>query len=327
MERWLAPGKNYSLGLGLGGAFYEKRMPDGEKKQVLLDGGENPPEGVVVSYYLRDAHEGGATLAFFDSEGQLVKSFGPKGDDAEDGEPFIKLDAGMNRFVWNMRYPDATKLDIEGARKKGLAGPTASPSVYEVRLTVGEETQSQRFEILKDPRTAATQADLEEQHAALIRSRDKLTECHEAINRLMRVRDQVNEWARRAEEHGGAEPLAEAAEKLNGKLGEIEAELIQLNSVGETDMISEPAGLSAKLAEATFVPSNADFAPTSQSYDVFDRPVGADGRPDRPPAAGDRRGPADLRQPVARAGDTGGHVGPDPPANLDERLDSGSRPE
>ena len=154
-------------------------------------------------------------------------------------------------------------------RKKGLAGPVASPGVYEARLTVGEETQSQRFEIVKDPRISATQADLDEQHAALIRSRDKLTECHEAINRLMKVRDQVNEWARRAEEHGGAEPLAEAAEALTGKLGEIEAELIQLNSVGETDMISEPAGLSAKLAEITFVPSHADFAPTSQSYEVF----------------------------------------------------------
>ena len=268
LDRWPAPGKNYSLGLGLAGTYYEKKTPEGERRRVLLDAGENPPDGVVVCYYLHEAREEG-TLAFFDSQGRLVKSFEPRSGDDGDDEPSIELDAGMNRFVWDMRYPDAVKLDIEGARKKGLAGPVASPGVYEARLTVGEETQSQRFEIVKDPRISATQADLDEQHAALIRSRDKLTECHEAINRLMKVRDQVNEWARRAEEHGGAEPLAEAAEALTGKLGEIEAELIQLNSVGETDMISEPAGLSAKLAEITFVPSHADFAPTSQSYEVF----------------------------------------------------------
>ena len=265
-ERQVAPGKNYSLGLGVAGTFREKKTPDDETTRILLDAGANPPEGVVVSYFLKSEHEGDATLEFLDSSGQRVKSFGPKSDEEE---PFITLKAGMNRFLWNMRYPDARKIDMEGARKKGLAGPLASPGTYEVRLTVGDETQSQSFEIMSDPRIAASQADLDAQHAILIEARDKLSECHDAINRIIKVRDQVNEWVRRSEARGGPESVSQAAGELNGKLSAVEEELVQLNAMGEVDLISQPHGLNAKLAELTFVPSHADFAPTSQSHDVF----------------------------------------------------------
>ncbi|MCH8206892.1 MAG: glycosyl hydrolase, partial [Chloroflexi bacterium] len=276
-SRPVASGKNYSLGLGIAGTFYEKKTPDGETVRVLLDAGTNPPNGAVVTYLLKHEPEGEATLAFLDSKGQTIKSFGPKADEpksdepkSDEEEPFIPLKAGMNRFVWDLRYPDARNVEIEGARDKGLAGPLAPPGTYEVRLTVGEETQSQSFEIMMDPRIAATQTDLEEQHAMLIRTRDKLSECHDAINRLMSVRRQVDEWVRRSEAHGGPESVSETATKLKDKLSVIEGELIQLKAVGDLDTISHPARLNAKLAELTFVPSHADFGPTRQSHDVYE---------------------------------------------------------
>ena len=161
-------------------------------------------------------------------------------------------------------------MEIEGARDKGLAGPLAPPGTYGVRLTVGEAAQTQSFEIMMDPRIAATQTELEEQHATLIRNRDKLSECHDAINRLMSVRRQVDEWVRRAEAHGSPGSVTETAGKLKDKLSAIEGELVQLRAIGDLDTISHPAGLNAKLAELTFVPAHADFGPTRQSHDVFE---------------------------------------------------------
>ena len=116
---------------------------------------------------------------------------------------------------------------------------------------------------------SATQADLDEQHALFIRARDKLSECHDAINQIIRVRRQVDEWVRRSEGHGGHQGVSGAAGALKDKLSAIEDELIQLKAVGDLDTISQPAGLNAKLAEITFVPSQADYAPTAQSHDVF----------------------------------------------------------
>ena len=270
-ERQVAPGKNYSLGLGVAGTFYEKKTPDGETVRVMLDAGTNPPDGAVVTYFLDHEPEGEATLVFLDPEGQTIKSFGPRSSEPKSGdeEPFIPLKAGMNRFVWDMRYADARKVEIEDARKKGLAGPLAPPGAYEVRLTVGDQQQSQSFEILVDPGVTATQEDLEQQHSLLIRARDKLSECHDAINQIIRVRRQVDEWARRSEGLGGADAVSRAAGELKAKLSAVEDELIQLKAVGDLDTIAQPAQLNAKLAEVTFVPSHADYAPTAQSYDVF----------------------------------------------------------
>jgi photosystem II stability/assembly factor-like uncharacterized protein len=271
-SRQVASGKNYSLGLGVAGTFYEKKTPDGETVRVLLDAGTNPPDGAVVTYLLKNEAEGEATLTFLDPEGNTIKSFVPGSDDPKSGneEPSIPVKAGMNRFVWDLRYPDARKVEIEGARDKGLAGPLAPPGTYSVRLTVGDETQTQSFDIVMDPRIDATQAELEAQHALLIRNRDKLSECHGAINRLMSVRRQVDEWVRRSVAHGSPESVSETAGKLKDKLSAIEGELIQLRAVGDLDTISHPAQLNAKLAELTFVPAHADFGPTRQSHDVFE---------------------------------------------------------
>lgn len=261
-----SPGKHYSLGLGVAGTFYEKKHSDGRFTKVLLDAGANPPEGVVVHYFIANDLEDNLTLEFRDSKGHILNSYGTQSNDKQ---PRITIKKGINRFVWDMRYPDARSLDIDGAREKGLRGPIGSPGTYQVRLIIGEEIHSQSFEIKKDPRIEASQADLDAQHLILMEIRDKLSECHEAINRIIRLRNQLNEWSLRCKVHGAPESVSEEADKLNRKLSTIESELIQLKATGNIDLMSQPHGLNAKLAELTFVPSFSDSRPTLQSRNVF----------------------------------------------------------
>ena len=47
-------GKNYMLSLGAPIAYYETKDEMGNVVQKLLDAGENPPFGVIVTYYLKD---------------------------------------------------------------------------------------------------------------------------------------------------------------------------------------------------------------------------------------------------------------------------------
>jgi hypothetical protein len=161
----------------------------------------------------------------------------------------------------------------DATTERSLSGPLAPPGTYQVRLSAGEETYTASFEVRKDPRVAATPADFETQFSLLMRIRDKLSDTHNAINRLRSIRQQVKEWVRRAEAlpAGGAavEAVSQAATGLKEELAAIEDALIQSRARVAQDQLNFPTRLNAKLAALTSVVASADGAPTQQSYDVF----------------------------------------------------------
>ena len=269
--RRAAAGKVYQLSLGAPVTFTESKDAQGQTIRKFLDAGENPPDGVVVTYYLKEKPEE-ATLTFLDSNGQAIKTFSsvaPEGD-APATELRVRAVPGMNRFVWNMRYSDARKVPGDKTTEDLGVGPVAAPGAYEVTLTVDGRSQSQSFEIVKDPRLAATQENLQAQFDMLIKVRDKLSETHDAINELRSIKRQVDEWVHRATGHSSEQVIAEAAAPLNEKLSAIEGELVQVAYTGPGDRLNLQTKLNRRLAELTAVVASADFAPTKQTFDVFD---------------------------------------------------------
>ena len=200
------------------------------------DAGENPPDGVLVHYHLKDAPEE-LSLSILDQNGETIQSFSsnPPEADGEATEPRAPAEAGMNRFVWNLRYPPARKVPRDKTTEDALVGPLASPGTYQVTLQIGDDTQTQTFRIVKDPRVAASQDDLDAQFQFLIQIRDKVSETHDGINQLRRVRQQVDQWVNRAEGHPSEQSIADAAETVKGKLKEIEDQLIQSAYRGARD--------------------------------------------------------------------------------------------
>ena len=267
-------GKSYQLALGAAVAYTETRGPLGDTERRLLDAGQNPPEGVIVTYYLKEAAEGEVGLDFLDGSGEPIRSFSSRAptEESSDEAPELRVpaQAGMNRFVWPMRYPDARGVPGDKTTEDRLTGPLATPGSYQVRLRVGDRSQTESFEIVKDPRVAASQDDLEAQFRALIQVREKLSETHDAVNRLRSVRGQVDEWVRRGETRGVSEDVSGAATPLQEKLTAIETELIQAGYKGARDRLNLPVRLNSKLAELTAVLSSADFAPPRQALEVYD---------------------------------------------------------
>src|SRR5258708_30958000 len=190
MEAW---GVKRSARLGkfyhmLGGKMVTGRReqkPGGEAVSRNLDAGQNPPRGVIVTYYLKQKSEGEVKLTFLDAQGNEIKTFSSKRDqeqspdpeetpvarskekdkEKEKKEPRVSKESGANRFGWDMRYPEARKVDGYVAAESALVGLVASPGTYQVRLTVGDQAYSEPFEIYKDPRVTATQADLKAKFA------------------------------------------------------------------------------------------------------------------------------------------------------------------
>ena len=278
IARPTAKGKNYHVTLAVRGVFYDEEKEDGTTRRVFLDSGTNPPDGVVVDYWIKSEQlDGEIKLSFTDAAGVPVNSYttAPKAkkkneDDSEHKAPTITAAAGMNRFVWNMRYPDGLQVPGDKLAEKGAKGPLAAPGSYRVHLSIGDKTWSRDFELLPDPRVQAAGEDYGEQLKMLLRIQAKIVETNAAVNRLRNLRSQVDELTARANGNDSWNAIVQAADRVRDKLPPIEEELINTKSVKGSDQINAGTRLNVKLAELTSVVSSADAAPTKQSYDVFE---------------------------------------------------------
>jgi hypothetical protein len=301
--------KNYMMALGTGLTFYEDRTPEGERVRTFLDAGENPPTGAIVYYLVRGTSPGSASLTVLDAKGAVIRRYTTRPEEpapAESGpraapvaandERYITAKPGLNRFVWDLRYPPAEKVPGDVTTEKAITGPLAPPGSYQVRLAVGDQAWTHSFEVKKDPRVAASQADLDAQFTLWSRVNATLSTTHAGINRLRRIRRQVTEWAQKIREstspdrepraaqsteaEGGGRPaeaggvaprlraVAQAADALTAKLTEIETELIQTGARNSMDALRLPARLNLRLASLVSVLSSADAAPPRQASEV-----------------------------------------------------------
>jgi photosystem II stability/assembly factor-like uncharacterized protein len=266
------PGKNYMVALGYPATFTESTPETGEPVRTFLDAGTNPPRGVIVTYYFGEEPRGPVTLRFKDAAGRLVRAFSSEPADGAKAsrEPRVSRAAGLNRFVWNMRHPDACGVPGDVLTERTLAGPVVPPGRYAVELEVDGQTLSTECEIRTDPLVTATPADLDAQCAFLLRVRDKLSETHDAVNQIRDVRRQLEEWMRRAAGHAAEKPITDAGQRLVSALGALEQELIEPRAQADADRLHFPSRLNVKLAGLTSVASSADARPTRQALAVFD---------------------------------------------------------
>ncbi len=252
-----------------GAHTYAYEMKEGANGKIRrpLDAGHNPPAGALIHYWLKIVPKEDITLSLLDAAGTVLRTFSSKAQEGvkeEDREPVLSKKVGVNRFGWDMRVSPSVKLDDKKAGRGDYAvdGPQVPPGTYRVQLSVGKQTYTQMLTIRSDPRLSATsQADLDAQHAFLLRVRDKLTQTHQAINRTRALCVQARAWESRSPE------LATAAADLVKKLTEVEEALIQPKS---EDPRSFPARLNVKLGTLINFADNADHAPTQQLLAIYD---------------------------------------------------------
>jgi hypothetical protein len=89
-------------------------------------------------------------------------------------------------------YPGVKETPGAVFRFGDPGGPLAVPGTYGVRLTAGGETQTQTFEIVKDPRIQTTRAEFEEQFRLAVHTRDKAREVFAAVAEIRDVRSQLS---------------------------------------------------------------------------------------------------------------------------------------
>jgi hypothetical protein len=185
------------------------------------------------------------------------------------GAPRVTTEAGLNRFVWDMRYAEAARFPGLILWAGGTNGPRAVPGTYQVRLTADGQTYTQSFEIRKDPRLQTTPEEFDKQFALLTQIRDKLTETHNAIAQIRDVRRQVDDLLKRVGDQPSAKPVVTAGGQLNRKLQAVEEALYQTKNQSSQDPLNYPIRLNNKLAALGGVVARADAQPTEQSYALY----------------------------------------------------------
>lgn len=182
--------------------------------------------------------------------------------------PRVPNKAGLNSFSWNLRYPDAVTFRNLIMWAAGTQGPVAIPGAYSVRMTVAGKPETQRFTILKDPRSTASRAVLEEQFAFLIAVRDKTSEANNAVRRIRNVKSQLT--LSLAKMPVAQQPAFKTkADALASRLSAVESEIYQVKNQSGQDPLNYPIKLNNKIAALGGVADGADARPTDQTREVF----------------------------------------------------------
>jgi hypothetical protein len=155
-----------------------------------------------------------------------------------------------------------------------MRGPRVVPGKYQVKLTVDGTTLSEPFEVKPDPRLSTTAADYGKQLELGLQIRDKVSETHNAIIQIRDVRKQVDDLLKRIKDQPSFKSVSDAGTNLNKNLQAVEEALYQTKNQSNQDPLNFPIRLNNKLAALGGVVAGADYAPTDQSYVVYQELTG-----------------------------------------------------
>lgn len=269
-----APGKNYNVNFTEILTYYEDKTDENWTNRRFLDAGENPPEGAIITYHLKEK-AANLQVEILDADGNVIRSYSNKpelNDEMTDEQKkelkeklYTPAAVGFNRLIWDMRYEDGAKIVGKELTATPARAPIATPGTYTVRLTADGEVQEQSFGIVLDPRVETTQAELEAQRDLLLQVRDKISEANKAINQMLDIRQQVKGWMQRVDD----ESVQAAGKALLDKIKEVEDPLMVTGVKTFGEAWNTGSRLVSNLGTFHAYVASAEAAPTAVSEEYF----------------------------------------------------------
>ena len=244
--------------------------------------GQNPPDGAIINYYLREDSRTPITLEIFDIKNQLVRRF------SSDDKPMpvnprdyavpeywfrppqmLATKAGVQRFVWDLKYAPpaafARGFPISAIYRDTPLyplGPAVMPGNYTVKLTANGQSSTQPLTVKMDPRVNTPLPGLTQQFSLSLAAYQGMQQSFEAVDRIRKLRDQINQAIGKV----GRGPLAEALSTLEKKAAAIGGE-------GRSDATSPglPGG-TIDLRDPNFTRLNGSFSSQLEHLQSADLP-------------------------------------------------------
>lgn len=216
---------------------------DGTNAEV----GVNPATGAVLYYTLPELKKTEhIKLEIVDGKGNKVRSFTSKVDSTfkeHDGgpsaDPVLSKSKGLNRFVWNLRYP--TMAGIAGTYiESSFSGHKASPGKYTATLTLGDKTTTTAFEILPNPLYPTDASTYEQYHSTMLAMENEVTKMHSMVNSLFEKQNQLSKLLKELPADKKYDDIRSSGSTLLAKLKQWDEEMIQRKSKAYDDVENFP---------------------------------------------------------------------------------------
>jgi photosystem II stability/assembly factor-like uncharacterized protein len=233
---------------------------------VMPNMGENPANGAVFNYFLKDANDSSkVSISVFDKQNKVIKTYSKKEKEAGD-----KLDfsAGMNQFVWDMNYPPAEKAEGMILWNGSIGSVKAAPGKYNARFRFGKDSMDVPFVIKADPNYKMTEADYDAQVGFLLEIRNKFSEVQIGIKNIRSVRTQITDFIAKLDTAANKE-LKVQGDSINKQLTAIEEALYQTKSKSFQDVLNFPIRINDKLAGLYGVAASGQNPPSKQARETL----------------------------------------------------------
>ena len=281
--------------------------------------GENPPDGVIVDYWLKSqlGDKDTLRLEFLDANGKVIRHFlsapaadsvksaafarmaasdsggaagkspgrqpsdtaaiKPRGSrELEDdtlaftpSDSIVTNRAGLNRFVWDLHYPDTRQVKDVVNDEGSTRGPVAAPGRYTVRLVAGGKTFSQPFVVRGDPRLETTQADYDAQLALALQVQSKTNELSDGVKRIVDIERALDERGGAAKGQSYAKRVTDAVKPLHDRLEAVRDSLVEIHSHADEITLHYPIRYYKMLLSLAGMVQSADAAPTEQEGAIY----------------------------------------------------------
>ncbi len=232
--------------------------------------GQNPPDGAIIDYYLKENAAGTVTLSIKDAKGNLVRQFSStdtlyKIPDINiplywiRPQQLLSAEAGSHRFIWALHYTPLNlppSFPISAVYKNTAPSPTSPwvmPGDYTIELSVNGQTFSQLLKVNMDPRVKTSLADLQLQENLSSYCYEKRKKITEILNEMNQIRSQAKELQSKV-----SRELSASFQAINNKIDSIENSKPQGKMVNLTQLYNSFASLFNLLQEA-------DMPPTTQA--------------------------------------------------------------
>jgi photosystem II stability/assembly factor-like uncharacterized protein len=170
--------------------------------------GQNPPDGAIIDYYIKEKVAGEITLDIVDNKGKTVRHF--SSNDKPYAIPPVNIplywirpqqilsaEAGSHRFLWDLHYapldlpPSYPISAIYNNTAPDPTSPWAMPGNYTTKLTVNGKTYQQPLVVKMDPRVKTSSADLQIQHDVSLRCYEYRKQVMSILKETQQLHEQV----------------------------------------------------------------------------------------------------------------------------------------
>ncbi|TAH17269.1 MAG: glycosyl hydrolase [Cytophagales bacterium] len=162
--------------------------------------GVNPANGIVIYYELPELKaEEVLTLEIKDANGTIVRTISSKGDPtyrrwdgAPRAEPTLPKKKGLNRFVWDMRYPTmkgVPNIYIESS----FSGHKANPAKYTFTVKYADQQAVTSAEILPNPLYNISAETYKQYHEVMLEMENNAIAMHTMVNEIFTKKEQISQ--------------------------------------------------------------------------------------------------------------------------------------